>query len=168
MKTNYLYISLVLLLGLVCSCSRQVTSLNSSSQLKTVSLPATKPVTVNQSYIHSEPNENPKNLTRTSGASTKTLVVAKLVALTRKPGINKILKKGTQTIVSLALKQSDNPILSQKYTTDKGYPQINKAGFIFIAAGILGYFLKLILVACIICAVIGLIVLISPLFRKRY
>ena len=78
------------------------------------------------------------------------------------------MKKGAETIVAVALMQPGDLTFLQKPTADRGYPQINKAGFIFVAAGILGFFLKLIPVACWICIGIGVIVLLSPLLHKRY
>jgi hypothetical protein len=170
MKTNYYILSLVLLLGLATSCSRQLTSLTSSSQLKTVSLPASKPILSETAVVaNTTPTEPSKALPINAKQTLKAWADANIVStIKKKPGFNKILKKGAESIVSLALKQSNNLTLLQKNTADKGYPQINKAGFIFVAAGILGYFLKLLLVACLICVAIGLIVLISPLFRKRY
>ena len=170
MKTNYLYISLVLLLGLTCSCSRQVTSLNSSLQLKAVSLPSTRPaLTQTITAPITAAKEPSKTLPISPKQALKAWADANIATpIKKEPGFHKILKKSAETIVAVALKQQNALDFAQKNITDRGYPQINKAGFIFVAAGILGYFLKLILVACIICAAIGLIVLISPLFRKRY
>jgi hypothetical protein len=45
--------------------------------------------------------------------------------------------------------------------------RINKAGFILIGAAILGYFLHILLAACIVILVLGLIILLAPLFGKR-
>ena len=57
---------------------------------------------------------------------------------------------------------------SKKATAESGYPQINKAGFILIGAGVLAIILHLIIYACIALMVLGLIILIAPLFHKRY
>ena len=144
--------------------------MNSASQLKTVSLPTTKPVLTEiitaPTTVAIEPS---KTIPLNSKEILKAWANANVVTpMEKKPVFKKILKKSAETIVSVALKQQNDLDLTQKSITERGYPQINKAGFIFIAAGILGYFLKLIIYACIICVAIGLIVLISPLFRKRY
>jgi len=171
MKTFSIFFSSALLLGLSTSCSRQVISLNSTSELKTLSILGVKPEIVQAQKVNIPPKtENsvataaiPENTVQNRPDSPKLFP-----NLNKRARIRQIVKNESNTVRTLVLNQLNDLTLSQKHAADRGYPQINKAGFIFVAAGILGLLLHLILVACIVLIVIGLIVLLSPLLHKRY
>ena len=168
MKVFPIFISLASLLILSASCSRQLSSTNSTSQLKTASAPENKQEKTQAQSVHqSTKSESPISLVENTGtvcpADSKSSS-----SLKKASGKHKAIQNKVNTIRSLVSNQVMDLTISHKYVSERGYPQINKAGLIFIAAAILGYFLHLILIACIIIGVIGLFVLLSPLFRKRY
>ncbi len=164
MKPNLIFISLVLMTLLSASCSRQMTNLKSTSQLQTASVFGSKPATgtiinINHEVIidhaFTPVNETPVSETKRS-------------AVFARMHIPEFAKKEAGKVIMIATGKSGNPVLSPTHIADRGYPQINKAGFILIAGGLLGFLLHLIAVACIVLIVLGLVILISPLFRKRY
>ena len=164
MKTFYICFSLALILVSGESCSRRLSATHSISKLQTISAPGNnKPGITGSAYKPTDDivlNASPE-INCSYGLSPALMLKAGTIK-------RKAVKNEVRTIKSLASKEVSDLTIAHKHISERGYPQINKAGFIFIAAAILGYFLHLILIACIIIGVIGLIVLLSPLLRKRY
>ncbi len=165
MKPNLIFISLALLMLFSASCSRQMASLKSTSEFQTASvlgsgkIPSEKALDISGEVIIDHAFTPVKK--RPVLEPEKPIVFAQVQFL-------KLVKKEAGKVLTVATGKSNTPVLSPTHTTERGYPQINKAGFILIAGGVLGFFLHLILIACIIIAALGLIILLSPLFRKRY
>jgi len=160
---------LFLFASFFASCSRQLSTLSKQNNLQTVSsVVYQNPVVkqslsgVNHQEIKTENAEIKMNPTDNKSQS---------IALTSIHNTSKAkLKFSTQTknIIQTALAYPPAFNMLQKHVLDRDYPKINKGGFILIGAGILAFFLGLIKIACIALVVLGLIILLSPLFRRRY
>jgi hypothetical protein len=151
------------------SCSRQFTIISTTSHFQGVSGPVTRHTLIIGSEDESQTTKN--QLVIASQALTPGYITkpepAKHTGGKRKVIFNGQLIKSTTSIYLAKINNATNLGLSEKHTLS-AYPQINKAGFILIGAAILGYFLHLILAAVIILLVLGLIILLAPLFRRRY
>jgi uncharacterized membrane protein len=78
------------------------------------------------------------------------------------------VKQEEKIVVKATVQYVNSPATSWKPVAEHDYPQINKAGFILIGAGILAFILHLIIYACIALVVLGIFILLSPLFHRRY
>ena len=165
MKSLYKLTVLIILAGFAASCSRQIAAIQTDTKLQTVSLPVHKeqascaevPPAMAMAQLH--------DLAAAPRPEVKTVPIStQQVARLHQAISHKSAKEIAKAIVLHA------PAFSfvEKHITDRDYPQINKAGFILILAGVLALLFHLILIACIALIVIGLVVLLSPLFRRRY
>ena len=153
-----------MLVLLTASCSRQLASLKSTSDFQSASVlgsekTSDKTVKISHEVVIDH---------AFAPVQERSVSEPKLSGVLARIHVPEYAKKEAVKVIMMASSRSGNTVLSPTHITERGDPQINKAGFILIAGGILGYLLHLILIACIIIAAIGLFVLLSPLFHKRY
>ena len=165
MKPNIIIISFVFVAVLSTSCSRQVTSLNTTGRLETGLALQSDPVnTTHIRNLNHEERIDPafvpvSDINGSIQQKNSSLLKIRYAAL---------VKKEAGKMKALVVQHKNDFAYSEKHIAERGYPQINKAGFILIAGGVLGFLLHLIAVACIVLIVLGVFILVSPLFRKRY
>jgi len=160
---------LIFVVAVFASCSRQLTNINCTGKLLTVSNTVTPNITIRQILlVKSEAlMQNHKiDIAKSNGAQQ--VYEDSCVHIIKKKSHTAVVKANLKKVIHIAITYPPVFSLLPKHIADRGNPQINKGGFILIGAAILAFFLKLLPIACIALFVLGLIILLSPLFRKRY
>ena len=164
-----IFISGVIVLAFFTSCSRQISGISSVSGMQTVSAQQKQVIVPVPARCVDPIQITKEDKIQTPDGSTLLIKPQKTKPDIQKGKAIKNFVKQEQKIVVKATDQYINSLVkSWKPVAEHDYPQINKAGFILIGGGILGLILRLIPIACWILIVLGLIILLSPLFHKRY